>query len=92
MPTPHQRSRSLRKVVRKAPGGRLVVHFVKKKPKNAHCSTCEKPLGGVPRKFPAQVRNMGKTERRPERMFGGVLCPQCLKRKLIREVRVKNNA
>ena len=92
MPTPQQRSRSLRKIVRKAPGGRLLIHYEKKKPKKAHCSTCGKQLAGVPRERSTKMRNLGKTEKRPERMFGGVKCGQCVRRMLMEKARGMYNA
>ena len=92
MPTPRQRSRSLRKVFKKAPGGRLKIHYLRRKPKKARCAGCETQLAGVPRERPVGMRKLAKTQRRPERMYGGVLCGACVKRKLIIKIRSKKNA
>ena len=37
------------------------------------CAICVKPLGGVPR----LKLKKSKTQKRPERRFGGVLCGNC---------------
>ena len=87
MPSPRRRSRSLRIVHKKLPGGRLTFHYRKKKPKKAHCANCKKILHGVPRERPYRMRNMPKTMKRPERMFGGVLCSSCSRRTIIENVR-----
>ena len=73
------RSRSLRKVKVKTPGGRVVTHYRKKKPKIAHCFECGAILKGVPRERPTKMKNMAMTKKRPERPFGGVLCSKCMR-------------
>jgi large subunit ribosomal protein L34e len=77
MPTPAQRSRSFRKKTVNTPGGRKNVHYVKKKPRGARCGMCKKPLHGVPRGLPAEIRKLRKTQKRPDRPYGGNLCPSC---------------
>ncbi|HIQ10021.1 MAG TPA: 50S ribosomal protein L34e [Euryarchaeota archaeon] len=73
--------RRLKKVYRRTPGGRVVIHFRKEKTGKHVCAICGAPLHGVPHgKRPSEVRKLAKTERRPERVFGGVLCPGCTKR------------
>ncbi len=73
--------RRLKKIFRRTPGGRVVIHFRKEKTSKHVCAICGKPLHGVPHgKRPSQVRKLAKTERRPERVFGGVLCPECTRR------------
>jgi len=72
------------KVKKRVPSGRIVVHFKKKKPKVAKCAKCKKPLHGVPRLTPDEIKKLSKTEKRPERPFGGHLCPAC-SRKLFKE-------
>ena len=87
MPSPHLRSRSLRKVFRKVPGGRTTIHFKKRKPKSATCKSCKAVLKGVPRELPFKMRSMAKTKKRPERPFGGVLCSKCMRVEIINKVR-----
>ena len=67
------RSRSFRRVSTKTPGGSTVVHFTRKKPKAAICPVTGEELKGVPRERPSKMQNMPKTQKRPERPFGGVL-------------------
>ncbi|ABU82373.1 50S ribosomal protein L34e [Ignicoccus hospitalis] len=78
MVRPAYRSRSRRRVYKRTPGGKTVVHFEKRKPKAARCAICGRPLGGVPRGRPVEIRKLSKTERRPERPYGGYICHACL--------------
>lgn len=71
------RSRSFRRIKVKTPGGRVVIHYRRKKPKIAHCANCGAILKGVPRERPFKMQNMPKTKKRPERPFGGTLCSKC---------------
>lgn len=87
MPAPRYRSRSLRRVYVKTPGGRTVVHYRRKKPKKAHCSKCGAILKGVPRERPYKLKKLAKTQRRPERPYGGVLCSGCMRRLFIEKAR-----
>ena len=75
MPTPQQRSRSLRRIYRRLPSGKTVIHYERKKNKGAVCAICKKPLRGVKTD---DLFKFSKTEKRPERMFGGYLCHKCL--------------
>jgi large subunit ribosomal protein L34e len=71
------RSRSLRKVAVKTPGGKVAIHYKKRNPKLAHCANCGDVLKGMPRARPYLMKNMGKSKKRPERPFGGKLCSKC---------------
>lgn len=81
MPIQPQRTRTFRRIKKKL-AGRLTTHYKKRKPKAAHCADCKKVLHGVPRDIPSKIRKLSKTQRRPERIYGGVICPACLKVKL----------
>ncbi len=87
MPRPSQRTHSRRKVYRRTPGGRTVIHYEKRKPNPARCALCGRPLNGVPRLRPVELRQLPKTKKRPERMFGGVLCASCLEKLLKKSIR-----
>ena len=89
MPTPKHRSRSLRKVFKKLPGGRLGIHYERKRPKRAHCASCGRALHGVPRGLPYEFKHISKTQRRPERIYGGVMCGNCTRDILISNARSK---
>lgn len=87
MPAPRLRSRSLRRIYRKVPGGRVSLQYKKRKPKAARCGNCGAILKGIPRERPFRMRNMAKTKKRPERPFGGVLCSKCMRQTIIDKVR-----
>ena len=87
MPAPRLRSRSLRRVYQKVPGGRVSLQYKKRKPKAAHCGNCGAILKGVPRELPFKMKNMPKTKKRPERPYGGVLCSRCMREEIIRKAR-----
>lgn len=78
MPARKLRSRSLRRVYVKTPGGKTVLHYRRSKPKIGHCK-CGAKLKGVARERPYKMMNMAKTKKRPERPYGGVLCSKCLR-------------
>ncbi|MEB3773956.1 MAG: 50S ribosomal protein L34e [Desulfurococcales archaeon] len=78
MVRPALRSRSLRRVYRRTPGGRETILYERRRPGPARCARCGKPLAGVPRLRPSRMRRLSKTAKRPERPYGGVLCPRCL--------------
>jgi len=81
------KSRSLRKVFRRTPGSKVVVHYRKKKPKNARCANCGSILKGVPRENPSKMKNIAKSKKRPSRGYGGNLCSKCAKQKIIEDAR-----
>ena len=79
------KSRSLRRVYKKTPGGKNVIHYERRKPSKALCS-CGAALKGVPREIPSKLGKIPKTSRRPERPYGGVLCGGCTRTKIKEEV------
>ena len=87
MPSGNKKSRTLRRVFKKTPGARNVLHYVKRKPAQHKCALCGKELIGIPRLRPRRMQNISKTQRRPERPYGGFLCSSCARRKIIEESR-----
>ena len=73
------RSRSLKRRKVRTPGNRLVIHYRRRKPKVAKCARCGKPLHGVPRLRPSELRKLPKSKRRPDRPYGGNLCSECMR-------------
>lgn len=67
------KSKSLRKVFVKVPGNTIKVHYSARRPNRAVCPVYGTPLSGVPRKNPAELGKLAKSERKPERPFGGML-------------------
>ena len=82
MPSGRHKSRTLRRVFVKTPGGKTKLHYRKRKPAKAICASCHKPLAGVVRERPKKMMNTAKTKKRPERAFGGVLCSACARKEL----------
>jgi len=80
MPRPMYRTRSWRRVIRRVPSGEVVVHYEKRRPNRARCAICGAELNGVPTLRPSQLAKLAKTEKRPERPYGGYICPKCLAR------------
>ncbi|MEM4577005.1 MAG: hypothetical protein QW701_06100 [Candidatus Nezhaarchaeales archaeon] len=73
------------KLVR-TPGGRLVRRPVEPKKKEAKCAWCHEELHGAPALSKTNIKKLPKSSRRPERPYGGYICPRCLKMGLIRSV------
>ena len=86
MPAPRLRSRSLRKVYVKTPGGKTVIHYRFKKPKLAKCASCGATLKGTQNKRPNKMKKLPKTKKRPTRPHPN-LCSKCMRKKLIKEAR-----
>ncbi len=87
MTKPRFKSKSWRSKQVKTPGNRLVNRYLRKNPRAAKCSNCSRKLAGVPRVRPEYLKRMPKTERRPERPYGGKLCSSCMRqvfRKVVR--------
>lgn len=84
MPRPALRSRSLRRVQVRTPGGATVTRYEKKRNGVAVCAICKKPLHGVKTN---KVYKFSKTEKRPERPYGGYVCHSCLEKLLKASIR-----
>ncbi len=79
MPEPRKRSRTLRRVYIRTPGGRNIIHYSRRKPKLGTCSVTGQTLKGVPRATKAELQHMPKSSKRPSRPFGGVLSSQAMR-------------
>lgn len=89
MPRPKYRSRSLRRVQKKMPGGKTKQVYVERKPKTHKCAKCGKDLKGIPRLGSEKAKNTPKTKKRAERPYGGFLCAACAREKIKKEARLK---
>ncbi|MEM2024852.1 MAG: 50S ribosomal protein L34e [Desulfurococcaceae archaeon] len=74
--------RGSRTALKRSPSGALSAHYEGEKPDRAKCAICGKELQGVPALGSSQINKLAKTEKRPERPYGGTTCHQCLKRGL----------
>lgn len=79
------RSRSIIKTKKKSPGGRLVVHFRRKKPSYMKCGNCGKKIVRK-RLRPSKLRKLSKSQRRPERPYPE-LCSTCMREKIKTSIR-----
>lgn len=86
MPAPRLRSRSIKKVYVKTPGGKTVVHYKHKKPKAAKCPSCGNALKGTSRKRPYKMKKAGKTKKKVTRPYSN-LCSRCMRKEIIRGAR-----
>ena len=87
MPEPRYRSRSKRRKKIVTPGGKNKIHYINRGPKTPSCALCHRQLHGVPRANKVISKNLNKVQKRPERIYGGYLCSQCLKEQLKKSVR-----
>lgn len=88
MPAGRFRSRTFRRVQRKVPGGRTAFHYRKRAPGPAKCVECGALLNAVPRARPYKMSNMAKSLKRPQRLYGGVLCSKCSRNRIKDRIRV----
>jgi large subunit ribosomal protein L34e len=66
------------------------IQYKKRKPARAKCASCGNLLHGVPAERPYKLHKLSKTERRPERPFGGMLCSRCARQRIIDTARGKD--
>ncbi|MGC8851164.1 MAG: 50S ribosomal protein L34e [Candidatus Micrarchaeia archaeon] len=77
MVTPRMRSTSVRVRQRRSVTGKKALKVKARKPAHAKCALCGAKLNAVPRKRKGELSKLAKTEKRPERKFGGILCANC---------------
>jgi len=87
MPKPGHRSRSLRRIHVKTPGGERKIQYKVRKPSDAKCGGCGAVMKAVASKRPHVMHNLSKSKKRPERPFGGMLCSKCMRKKIVRDAR-----
>ena len=75
------KSRSLRRIKRKTPGAKTVVHLKQRKHSKPTCATCKKILISVNHSAKC------KSDRRPTRPYAGKLCSACTRRLFIEKSR-----
>jgi len=87
MVTLRYRSKRMRKVHTKLPGGKVVPHYSLRNVGKPQCRMCGVPLQGVVRGRVSQAGKFTKSERKPERPYGGVLCTKCMRKTMIERAR-----
>ena len=81
------RSRTLRRVFVKTPGGRNKIHYKKRKPSAPKCAETGQILPGVARGNPADIRKLSKSQRVPSRPFGGKLSSKAMRSTIKERIR-----
>ena len=81
------KSRSLRRVYKKTPGAKNVIHYVERKPGKAKCAKCKTELPGIPRLKPSKMKNSPKTVKTTNRTYGGYYCSKCARKALIEKTK-----
>ncbi len=81
------KSRSLRRSKVRIPSGKVTTHYYRRMPGKAQCAGCGDYLKGVARAHSNELSNMSKTQKRPERPFGGVLCSRCTRQTIVNKFR-----
>ncbi|MBI5872484.1 50S ribosomal protein L34e [archaeon] len=66
---------------------KTVIRMKRKKAAIPKCAICKKPLHGMKKLHQIEIKKLSKTERRPERLYGGYLCSNCVREKLREKVR-----
>ena len=85
MPKPRDRSRSKRKVFVRVPSGKTKIRYLRKKKADKHyCAVCKNILQATHSKA-----KLSKTQKRPERLFGGHLCHKCTDKVITYAARLK---
>ncbi len=81
------KTKSVKKMYKRIPGGKTVIHYKKEKPGIQKCAECKKPLHGIPKLSTSKLSGMPKTKKRPQRSYGGYLCSKCSRRKITEKIR-----
>ena len=82
-----QKSRAKRRVDVRIPSGFSVRTYRTRKPGAAICGGCHKKLQGIPHLILTKFKALAKTQKRPQRPYGGVLCSVCARKEIINKVR-----
>ncbi|MBI2542618.1 MAG: 50S ribosomal protein L34e [Candidatus Aenigmarchaeota archaeon] len=81
----------MKKVKRRVTSGKVRIHVKREKTALHRCANCKGILHGMKRLMQSRVRKLAKSDRRPDRPYGGYLCSNCT-RELFRErARVSND-
>eukprot|EP00242_Pyramimonas_sp_CCMP2087_P004270 CAMPEP_0198198980 /NCGR_PEP_ID=MMETSP1445-20131203/2326_1 /TAXON_ID=36898 /ORGANISM="Pyramimonas sp., Strain CCMP2087" /LENGTH=121 /DNA_ID=CAMNT_0043868671 /DNA_START=95 /DNA_END=457 /DNA_ORIENTATION=+ len=79
-------TKSNRTRVLKTPGGKLALHYHTKRPAGPKCGepSCGLRLAGVPRLRPRAYHTLSKGSKNVQRAYGGVLCSNCVRTRIVR--------
>ena len=74
-------------LVRRTPGGRISIIVKKAKGDYPKCAICKKPLRGIVRDHPRNLKKYPISQKRVSRIYGGNLCHRCLETLIKRAIR-----
>jgi large subunit ribosomal protein L34e len=77
-------TKSARNRVVKTPGGKLVVHNLKKIASRPKCGDCGTALPGVPALRPREYATLSKRQKTVNRAYGGSRCSTCVRTRVLR--------
>ncbi|KAL7422634.1 60S ribosomal protein L34B [Cryptotrichosporon argae] len=80
---PYNTTSARRRVV-KTPGGKLVVHHIKKLAASPKCGDCGDALAGIPALRPREYATLSKRQKTVHRAYGGSVCARCVKQRITR--------
>ena len=73
------KSRTFRRIFKRTPGGKNIIHYVLRMPSKAKCAKCNAVLPGIARGRPSQIKKLPKTQKTVSRPYGGNLCSKCMR-------------
>ncbi|RLG49122.1 MAG: 50S ribosomal protein L34e [Thermoproteota archaeon] len=74
-----------KRVAVRTPGGRVVYHYKPKRHSPARCAICKKPLNATPTGPKSFMKKLPKSKKRPNRPYGGNLCPTCFRKVILKK-------
>lgn len=86
MVAPRYRSRTKRRIKVKLPGNRVTIQYRSRKPNKPQCAECGTQLSGVPRVQASKLHSMSKTQKRPNRPYGGMFCSKCARKEILKKL------
>jgi large subunit ribosomal protein L34e len=84
------KSRRLRRVQVRLPGGKTTTHYRLRNRSHSKCAVTGKPLQGIPRKTNRKFKNLNKSQKTVARPYGGYMSHSALKEKIIKELVLDN--
>jgi len=69
--------RRLKKKFVRVPSGKAKIKYERKGGKQSVCGICKVKLQGTPKGKASQIKKLPRTKKRPEVIFGGILCSKC---------------
>jgi len=84
------KSRTMRRIMTRTPGGKVKKTHALRRSGFALCQKTNVKLHGVPRGRPSDIAKIPRSARRPERPFGGVLSSKAARELIIKEARSIN--